>query len=152
MGRQVDGADSLSAAVEHRHGECAQATLEFFVDDGESLFAVVADAVEQRLKVGDGLRRVGLDALGLQPPPDLGFIQIAEQDAAERRMHRRQPAADRQRRRHDAPGRHARDIDDVVALQDRGRAGLAEPFAEFAHQGLRAVDPALASTDRQSRD
>src|SRR5215475_11144789 len=92
MGRQVDGADRLSAAVEDRHGKGAQAALEFFVDDGESLRAVGPYAIEQCLKVGDGLRGVGLDTLRLQAPPDLGFIEIAEQNSPQSSVERRQPA------------------------------------------------------------
>ncbi len=104
---------------------------------------VGADTIEQRLQIGDGLRGVGLDPLRLQPPPDFGFIEIAEQDPSQGGMQGRQPAADRQRCRHDAAGRHACDIDAVIALQDRGRAGFAEAFAQLAHQGQRAIDPAL---------
>ena len=61
----------------------------------------------------------------------------------ERGVQGRQPAADRERRRHDPAGRDARDIDDVVALQDCGRAGFAETLTQFAHQRQRAIDPAL---------
>ena len=53
----------LSAAVQHRHGQRAQAAFELFVDDGELLLAIGADAIEQGLQVGDGLRRVGFDPL-----------------------------------------------------------------------------------------
>ena len=45
----------LSAAVDHRHGERAQAALELLVDDREALRAVGPDALEQGLQVDDGL-------------------------------------------------------------------------------------------------
>ncbi len=54
-----------------------------------------------------------------------------------------QARAERGRDRHDASCRKIRDIDDIGALQDGGRAGLLEALAEFFHQRLRALDPAL---------
>src|SRR5690348_4088302 len=62
VGRDVEGRDRLSAAVEHRNGERAQSTLEFFVDDAEPLLVIAANPVKQSLQVGDGLCCVGLDA------------------------------------------------------------------------------------------
>ena len=97
MCRQVDRGDGLSAAVKNRHRKRAQAALQLFVDDRECLVVVGAYAIEQCLQVGDGLRSVGLDALRLQPPPDLSFIEIAEQDSSERSVQGGEPAADRQR-------------------------------------------------------
>src|SRR5258708_3612667 len=81
--REIDGADRLAGAVENRDGNRAEALLEFLVHDGKSLLAVSADAIEQRLHVGDRIRRVGLDGDRSQAPPDFRAVKIAELGAAE---------------------------------------------------------------------
>ncbi len=79
-----------------------------------------------------------------EPPAKLRLAEEAELDAAERGVERRQPRADGDGRRHDpVRRRHARDIDDLAALQDRRRAGFLERVAELLHQRLGAVDPRL---------
>jgi hypothetical protein len=95
--REIDGADRLAGAVENRDRDRAEPSLEFFVDDGKPLLAVGANAIEQRLRVGDRVRRIGFDGRRPQPAPDLRAVEIAELGAAERGVKRRQPAADRQR-------------------------------------------------------
>src|SRR5260221_5188062 len=116
--REIDGADRLARAVENRDGNRAEPLLEFLVHDGKSLLAVSADAIEQRLHVGDGIRRVGLDGDRPQAAPDFRAVKITELGAAERGVEGRQPAADCDRCRHDTPRRNARDVDDLDALQD----------------------------------
>ena len=94
--REIDGADRLAGAVENRHRNRAEPSLEFLVHDGKSLLAVSADAIEQRLHVGDRIRRIGFDGCRPQAAPDFRAVKIAELGAAERCVKRRQPAANRQ--------------------------------------------------------
>src|SRR5713101_3204799 len=82
--REIDGADRLAGAVENRHRNRAEPSLEFFVHDGKSLLAVSADAIEQRLHVGDRIRRIGFDWRRPQPAPDFRAVKTAELRAAER--------------------------------------------------------------------
>ena len=86
-------------------------------------------------EVGDRRGRKRLEAQRPQPPPKLRVVKKAELDAAQRGMKRRQPGANRKRRRHNAAGRHARDIDDFGALQDRRRAGFVELLAQCRISG-----------------
>jgi hypothetical protein len=61
VGADVEGSDRLAMTIDDRYRNRAQAPLEFLVDDRKSLGAVVADPFEQRPKISDGRRRVGLD-------------------------------------------------------------------------------------------
>src|SRR6516225_6272505 len=49
MRRHVDRADCLPGAVEHRHRDRAQATLELLVHNGKALLVIKTHAIEQRL-------------------------------------------------------------------------------------------------------
>jgi hypothetical protein len=66
VGRQVDGADSLAAAIAYRHSERAQAAFEFLIYDGKPLGVICADAIEQRLRFGKGRKRSGGHSAGAQ--------------------------------------------------------------------------------------
>src|SRR5229473_8616113 len=113
MSREIDGADALAVTIDDRHGDRTQAAFKLLVNDGKPLAAVVADALVQGLQIGDRRRRQRLEANRLEPAPDLGVVEKAELDPAHGRMKRWQPAAHRQRRRHDAPGRYPRDVNDL---------------------------------------
>ena len=143
VGGEVQAGDRLAAAVDDRHGDRAQTPLELLVDDGEPLLAVGLDAIEERLRLGDRLRRVGLEPERHQPPPDLGVLDVAELHAPKRGVECRQPRADRHRHRHDAARRHARDVDDLRALQDRGGAGFLHARRKLLQKRRRLLDPAL---------
>ena len=89
------------------------------------------------------LGRQRLDADRFEPAPDLGIVEKAELNTAHGGMEGRQAAPHRRRHRHDPLGRHARHIDDLDPLQDRGRTGFAHALAQVLHQRNGAVDPAL---------
>src|SRR3984893_8193005 len=94
--REIDGADRLAGAVENRDGNRAEPSLKFFVHNGKSLLAVGANAIEQRLHVGDRIRRIGFDGRRPEAAPDFRAVKTAELSAAERCVKGRQPAANRQ--------------------------------------------------------
>src|SRR5215467_4401092 len=115
MGGEIECADALAVAIDDRYRDRAQAALKFLVDDGKALAAIVADALVQSLQIRDRRRRQRLDANRLEPTPDLCVVQEAELNAAHGGMKRRQPASDSERRRHDAPRRNARNVNDLGA-------------------------------------
>ena len=130
VGGEVEPGDRRAAPVDDRHGDRAQAALQLLVDDGKALLAIGLDAVEERLRLDDGLRRVGLEAQRHDPPPEFAVLDEAELRAPERGVEGREPRADRHRDAHDAARRNARNVDDVSALQDRRRAGFLHAGAE----------------------
>ena len=94
------------------------------------------------------LRRVGpRSAPTSEAPPDLRLRREAELDAPQRGVEGRKPRADGKRRRHDPAGRHARDVDDLRSLQDRGGAGFLERLADPLHQAAARGRSRTASRD-----
>ena len=70
-------------------------------------------------------------------PVDLVRPQLREHHLADRRAIRRQPPAHVEPRRHDARGRRASDVHDLVAIEYRERARLVQFFAEPIQDRLR---------------
>src|SRR5262245_58818050 len=49
---EIERGDDLLVAIDDRHGDRAQAALEFLVDQREALMMILAYALEQRLQIG----------------------------------------------------------------------------------------------------
>ena len=80
----------------------------------------------------------------LQVGGQLVIGQPPEQHAAHRRRVGREARADADRHAHDARGRHARDVDDVVAVEHRQRRRLA-------HLGDQALEVRLGDLGQRQR-
>lgn len=88
------------------------------VDDGVALPAHAAEFRAQGVRRGDRAGGEGLQLGVLQPAFHLLVRQMGENHPAHGRHVRREARADRDRRRHDATGRHPRHVHDVVAIED----------------------------------
>jgi len=133
----VDRGGAAADVIAHRYGQRAQADLQLLVDDG---VAVAAHAVDDLLE----LRRRRHGAIGVRDQAharEIGTELVGrksrEQHASHRCAMRRKPAAEAQVDRHDAiPRRGARDVQDLVTVEDGHRA-------RFAHDVRHAIEHRL---------
>jgi len=132
----VDGGDDAILAGADRDGDGAEAKLELFVGEGEGVGADAADDFGEDADVGDGFRSQGLQLDAIEKCFELGVGQRGEKDSSHRSAVSRQAASHRQSDGHDALGGGAREINDLVAVEDAQRTGFVEEFAEVLEEGL----------------
>ncbi|GAA3956035.1 hypothetical protein GCM10022384_06580 [Streptomyces marokkonensis] len=116
--RDVHAGHHLAVPVPHRRGDGSEAVLQFLVDERVALAPHPAQFRAQGVRRGEGAGGVRAQVGTGEPGLGLGVRQSREDHPAHGGEVRREAGADRDRRRHDAAGRHTGDVHDVVAVQD----------------------------------
>ena len=122
----VDRGDHAAARVADRRRDRAQALLELLVDQRPAL---LADRARARRAASSALSIARAVSGRISARCEVGVErrrQRREQDAAHRGRVGREARADVDRDAHDARGGDAADVDDLVAVEHRHRAGLAD--------------------------
>ena len=133
----VEPRDKIAADVLDGDGQRAESRLHLLARESETRFADFAQHRTQFLGRHERVLGVRVEPGAGQIPVELVRREMREHHLADRRAIRGQAPAHVERRRHDARGRRAGDVHDLVTVEYCERARLVQLFAQPIQDRLR---------------